>query len=160
MDLIMLFTKKYLSISDLPMYNWLECNKGNLGYLYHKPKKVEANKSLIDLWTKIYDEYIKEIGLTDDYVELLEAMKKWTIAACDYMIETNSLNGTKEAEAKDLLESLTNKSAGGKFAEFVAAIEKYMGIPIDLHKITVEKFYSYVKLMEKESKQMEAMKHG
>lgn len=156
----MLFSKKYLSIYDLPMANWLECNKGNLGYLYHRPKKVNVNKSLIDLWTKIYDQYIAEVGLTDDYVELLEAMKKWTIRACEYIENPNSLNGTKEAEAKDLVESLSNVGKGGRFSEFVASVEKYMGIAIDLNNITVDKFYSYVKLMEKEIKAMEANKNG
>ena len=151
----MLFNKKYSTISDLPMTNWLECNKGDLGYLYHKPKKVTVNKSLIDLWTSIYDEYIEKIGLTDDYVELLEAMKKYTLAVCNYIENPSSINATREVAAKELVDSLSIGGKGSKFGEFVASVEKFMGIPIDLDKITVDRFYSYVKLMERSLKQLE-----
>lgn len=152
MVMLRLLKKKYKSISDMPMHNWLECNKGNLGALYLDPITVKPNKELFELWTKIYDEYIEKIGLTPDYVELLEAMKKYTDMVCNYIEKPNSLNGTKLAAAKDVVEMLSNPSGNGKFTEFVAAIEKYMGIAIDLHTITVERFYSYVKLMERENK--------
>ena len=59
-----------------------------------------------------------------------------------------------------MVESLSNVGKGGRFSEFVASVEKYMGIAIDLNNITVDKFYSYVKLMEKEIKAMEANKNG
>jgi hypothetical protein len=153
------YGKKYSGIEDLPMYNWLELTKqgtplSDAGYLLVTYKKVTPTVELKVLWTKIYDQYIKEIGLTPDYRALLEAMKQCTQAMIDSALEPSSLNATKEARAKKIIELMTTGKVG-KFSEFVAAVEKYMGLRVDLKTISVERFYSYVGLMQKE---MEAMR--
>lgn len=147
----------FSTIDTLPMHNWLEITKGDLGWLfveYRKPTKREM-KWLGDVWVKIYDQYIEKIGLTDDYIDLLEAMKKCTIAICRNALNPSSLNATREAEARQNLERMTSGETG-KFSEFVALVEKYMGFRLNLKEISVESFYSYVSIMKKES---EALPH-
>ena len=158
MALLNKYAKTYSSISELPMYNWLEITKGNMGFLflkYQKPRKIDA-KRLTEAWTKIYDQYIEKVGLTEDYIDLLEAMRKCTIAICRNALTPSSLNATREAEARDILDKMTSGEAG-KFSEFVALVEKYMGFRLDLKDVSVESFYSYVGIMKKES---EAIPNG
>lgn len=151
MELTSRFYKTYSTIDELPMLNWLECSKGNFGYLYVKyrnPTRLGLPR-LMRVWETIYNQYIKEIGLTEDYEELLEAMRKCTLAICKNALTPSSLNATREAEARKRVELLSS-GEGGKFAEFVAAIEKYMGFKLDLREVSVSKFYAYVALMKKE----------
>lgn len=148
----------YSTIDELPMYNWLEITKGDFGWLfveYRKPTKRET-KWLTEVWTKIYDQYIEKVGLTDDYLDLLEAMRKCTLAICRNALKPSSLNATREAEARQSLEKMTSGETG-KFSDFVAMVEKYMGFRLNLKEISVESFYSYVSIMKKES---EAVTHG
>lgn len=143
----------YETIDELPMRNWLECNKGNFGYLYREPKDIKLNDKVRELWQKLYDEFILEIGLTPDYLDLLSAMKRHGLAIIDWMVKQDSLSKTKMAAAESEIESMVQSGGkGGKFSHFVASVEKYMGIQIDLNVVSVTKFYSYVKLMEQEVK--------
>lgn len=138
------------------MFNWIELNKGDLGWLFVAYRKVKHTDKLEKYWEMLYDEYINEIGLTDDFVELIEAMKRATILIVDAIQHPTSLNVTKAEAAKELVERLSTGGKDTKFGEFVAAVEKYMGIPINFKTISVERFYSYVRLMEKESKAIQA----
>jgi len=158
MDWLKTYLKKYKSIEDLPIRNWIELNKGDFSYLYLHRKfwgkfmNLSKQSEMIEKhWGAIYDEFIKEIGLTDEFKDTLEQMKRVTILRCENALKPSSLANTKLAEAESILEDMTSKE-GGKFQHFLAAIEKYMGIPLDMAKTSVAKFYSYVYLMEQEAK--------
>lgn len=148
----------YKSINELPVKNWVELNKGDLSYLfinrtfgkvmlYIRGKKY-LNK-LNQVWETIYDEFIKEVGLTKEFKQTLELMKKVTLLKCENALNPKSITATRLAEAEESLESMT-KEEKGNFELFLASVEKYMGIRVDLAKIAVARFYSYVKLMERE----------
>lgn len=109
-------------------------------------KETEKRK---ERWFKLYDEYIEKIGLTDDYKELLSAMKKHGKAICDYMENPNTLNKVNLQVAELNMQEISSGDKG-KFSEFVAMVEKYLGFPINLKEISVERFYAYVELMKKE----------
>ncbi len=140
------------------MKNWLECSKGNLGYLFVRYRKPAGawEEALKVLWEKIYNQYIKEIGLTPDYEDLLLQMQKCAVAMTEALVNPSSINKTRAESAKATLDQMTT-GEGSKFSVFVSAIEKYMGFRIDLETISVERFYGYVKMMQKES---EIIKNG
>lgn len=152
----MIYLKPYYnSIEELPMFNWLKLNSGEYKYLL-KPfwlsmvERMKETPKRKARWFALYDQYINEIGLTEDYKELLRAMKKHGLACVRYIQNPTSLNATKMAAAESEIQDLS-KGEKGKFEEFVAMVEKYMGIPVNLKKISVKRFYAYVEIMKKEN---------
>lgn len=142
------------------MSHWIELNKGDMSYLFSNPKlgkiliKSKGEKygaKLDEIWGVIYDEFIKEIGLSKEFKHTLELMKKVTILKCENALNPKSITATKLAEAEESLDSIS-KEESGNFNVFLASVKKYMGIEIDISKIPVAMFYSYVKLMEQEAK--------
>ncbi len=154
----------YESINDLPMHNWLELNKGKYEYLL-KPfwffwvERLKETPGRKLKWQALYDQFIKEIGLPDDFVELLRIMEKHRAAILENIISPTNLTKTRLLDYEGQVKNYGQKE-GGKFTEFVAAVEKYMGVPIDLKNISVLKFYSCVALMQAEIKAMESVRNG
>src|SRR5690349_20979474 len=106
--------KLYSGIEDLPMKRWLECSKGDLGWLfvrYRTPSK-EQEKALAVLWEKIYNQYIKEIGLTPDYEDLLLQMQKCAVALTEAITNPISINKTRAEAAKAKLDEMTRWESG------------------------------------------------
>lgn len=137
------------------MHNWLKLNAGEYKYLL-KPfwigfvSKLKETESRRNRWFRIYDEYIEKIGLTDDYKELLQAMQKHGKSIADFIQDPNGLNKANMQIAELEMKEITSAEKG-KFSEFVAMVEKFLGFQINLKEISVERFYAYVEIMKKEN---------
>lgn len=144
------------------MWNWLELNRGNMGWLYLKYRDVKKpNKKHEKAFEILYDQYIERIGLTKDYVELLETMKQHAEAIFDWIVNKDTLSYTVKEELKIALDQMMKgEKSNSTFMQFVTAVEKYQGVEIDLKRISVEKFYSIVKNLENENEQHKKISHG
>lgn len=151
---MILWRPYYDSIEELPLYNWLNLNKGEYRYLL-KPfyfqfvSRLKETEKRKERWFKLYDEYIEKIGITDDYKELLQAMKRHGDAICAYMENPNTLNKVNLQVAELGIQEISSGEKG-KFSEFVAMVEKYLGFQLNLKEISVERFYAYVELIKKD----------
>ena len=59
---------------------------------------------------------------------------------------------------KESDEATEASSENSSFTDLIAVVEKYYGFPIEPQKITVEKFYTYLKLMREERNKLETLK--
>ncbi len=120
---------------------WLEVAFLALVFFY----KYAENALVLRAWEKIYNGFIREIGLSNDYLEYLDQIKKLAMMKLEWVINPSPINKStvrlKEAELED---KQSKKKAD--YNEIIAIISKSQGYRIDKGKVTVREFYSYIKI--------------
>ncbi len=146
-NLLSKYSKKYSSIDDLPMYNWKKIHDTNeLKWLFVTKQEVENNELLEKRWALIYDEYLNEFGLSDEYKEILNVKRKIANLQADYIIKGDRVILNFINIEKNALESLYDTSKkGSSFRESLVHLEKMQGIKINTKKITVADYYNYLR---------------
>ena len=69
----------YSEIDDIPLYNWGECEKGNIRYVN---KSNKSSKKDVLRWSNLYNKYIDRYGLGEDFKEILRIKKKLIYLRC------------------------------------------------------------------------------
>ncbi len=146
-NLLSKYSKKYSSIDDLPMYNWKKIHDTNeLKWLFVTKQEVENNELLEKRWALIYDEYLNEFGLSDEYKEILNVKRKIANLQADYIIKGDRVILNFINIEKNALESLYDTSKkGSSFRESLVHLEKMQGIKINTKQITVADYYNYLR---------------
>ena len=146
----------YRSIENLPQWNFQKVlQTGDLRFIlvlddYFEIESVKVNKSidLNTIWEKIFDEYIKEFGLSDSYMRVMRDRRRIALLKCDMIIR-----GDYGLEAAIRIQEKKLDDEGNKteisFEETVAHVEKYRGMAIDVTKVSVKRFNTYLKMMRK-----------
>jgi len=137
----------YDSIHNLPIGIFQKIIKtGNHSLLIKKGK--ESDKFLSKKWHQIYDEFLKEFGVPDQYRQYIKLKLKWAKE-----VERVWLKGERwrqprvdiaKHEAKQLITGIESD-----FAETLAYVSKGMSFRVNPNTVTVYEFYSYVKTLEK-----------
>ena len=143
--------KRYESIEDLPIWNWWKiAETGQLGYLYKDEKEYNKHdNSLVELWSKIQDEYLEEFGITDDFKEMLTLKKRWITQKANFLItgERFLLNEIEEIEID--LKEIENTNITVKKDDTVIMLEEKLGRELEPKKMSVKKYYSYINYYSK-----------
>lgn len=146
--------RAWSDIVEMPMYNWLKCQEGALRYVYKTVPRHETGTER-KYWERLYDQFLERFGMPAELRDMLERMQAVTDANWDWILNPeDSLANTNKMAAELDYEALftkDNKTGESKLV-FVAAVEKYFGIEIDVKKTTVEQFYSRVEIMKTETK--------
>lgn len=110
-----------------------------LGLIYVK------YEDLIAKWffTGIYDEFIKEIGLSPDFKKYLENLRKLAMLEIECALNPTPINFTR-AESKRIELDSEIKTEEVKYSELIAKVSKMQGYHIDANKMTVLEFYSII----------------
>ncbi len=138
------FCSKYNSIHNLPIYNWNQIHKtSDFGYLLKNYEKVQHD-GLNELWIKIYDEYIKEFGLSKEYQNILKLKINIAKQKADYIVTSDrvKLNFIALDEAK--LKEIETKEAPDTFRKTLMHIEKSQGVKMNDKQLSVYEFYHYI----------------
>ena len=139
------------SIEDLPIWNWWKiAETGNLGYLYKDEKEYNSNdNSLVELWSKIQDEYLDEFGITDDFKEMLTLKKRWINQKANFLItgERFLLNEIEEIEID--LKEIEQGGVTVKKDETVIMLEEKLGRELEPKNMSVKKYYNYINYYSK-----------
>ena len=146
-NLLSKYSNKYASIDDLPMYNWKKIHDTNdLKWLFVTKQEVENNELLERRWALIYDEYLNEFGLSDEYKEILKVKRKIANLQADYIIKGDRVLLNFINIEKNALESLYDTSKkGSSFRDSLVHLEKMQGIKINTKQITVADYYNYLR---------------
>lgn len=144
------------SIEIMPVFNFHKVlTTGDLKYtlkgdftekfLYKNKKKIEDN------WSNLYDEYLQHFGLAKELMRRMEIEDKIAKLMIDRWLKDNkSLESVIAIEQMKLNEVDGKKKKSSSFEEDVAIIEKYMSIGLDVNKTSVKRFYTYIKIMQKD----------
>ena len=125
----------------MPLYNWIKCTGGELTYL----RKNHEGNDLLDseMWEIVYDSYIKEYGLSDQYKKMLEAMKQKALCEADFVITGNRFKLTEAEIAASKLETIVNNSGNGMtIEESLVHLSKWMGQWLNPKNITTKDYFN------------------
>jgi len=145
----------YTTIEDLPIGNFQRIMKeGDLKYMIIKGKfKKKHLSKLENAWINCYNQYLQTFGLNKMYLLVLEQEEKIAKLICDRWIkDLKHLNGVIKHEEQVLKQMiLPTKGVKKSFEEDLAIIQKHNGFVIDQKTTSVKMFFTYVKMLEKES---------
>ena len=150
--------KLYETIDFLPIYNWWQIHKTHdFAWLYlNKPVKVGkyTNRVLRTQWRRVYDGYIAQFGLSDNYLKIVELMKEIAALKVQRMESGDRTLNTFIKIAEYNLSELQkeNTSKDGDFFDTKTALEENVGFRIDPHVISVAEFYSHIRRQKAKSK--------
>lgn len=135
--------KYYDSIHNLPIENWFKYNELANNKLLVRNRFIPYWSEKV--WDKIYDEFIKEIGLNDNFKDYLETHRRIAIMQCNWVIAPSPADKIRiNQEIRDLEEKLKGETM--KYNEIIAVISKSQGYRIDPKKVSVYEFYGYLKI--------------
>lgn len=137
----------YSSIDNLPVYYFDQINKTGDYSLLVKTKSKKINQiELEKTWEKIYNEFIKEFGISEQLLKYIKLMKEAIQHYEDAYVNGNrvSLNFAKvaEFEAEQIF-----KQASESPNNVYAIVSKGMGFRINPLEISTREFYNYLKLI-------------
>ena len=132
----------YKSIDTLPIYNYNKIiETGDF-------EKYGVNN--VDDWQTIEREFFEQIGYSEKYFEILRIKTDIVMTKANYYKSNNNALKTLIEIKKAKLMQTIGEQVGGDFDLMIAQISKFMGFRIDIKKVSVKEFYSYIKLAEKQ----------
>lgn len=141
--------KAYNSIKDLPIINFNEViTKNNLKYLIIEGKHTDAELTLI--WSNIYNEFINEFGLPENYKSYLRLKIKWSKEVkrvwIDGEIYRQAFADIYEEQANNLLTGIESN-----LGKTIAQVSESMGFRVNPKETTVYEFYNYINHLNEKS---------
>lgn len=139
----------YSGISDIPCYNFDKVIATNDYTYLLKPGNTKKFKHdvLEKIWENIYDEFIKEFGLSEQYRLYLEEMGMYVQHLNAAYNEGNRAELTmaeiRKRKAEEIMQNNTNNSN----LDLYAVLSKGMGFQCKAKELTVKEAYSYLKLL-------------
>jgi len=127
----------------------------NLAYIYilkSYKKLPSTGKDMGQKWKDLYNEYILEFGINERYKDYLNKRREIAILKCDQVItDDKTIETFIEIKEIDLKEMLDSKEQA-RFIDVLTTIEKFIGFPVDSRCVSVLKYYSYLRNLERASK--------
>jgi len=133
------------------MWNWEKIHStSELKYLFINRISIDNSEELEKIWRKIYDEYLIEFGLSQDYKDILEQKKKIANLKADYIIKEDRIMLNYINIEKAALKSMYgDKSKATTFRDSLVKLERIQGIKINTKEITVADYYNYLRSIKK-----------
>ena len=136
--------KFYTGIDELPLFNWIKCTNGDLRFVRIDSKSITAtNENDVDAWNKIYDDYIKEFGLSEMYIKMLNVMRKKAMLEIDFVINRDRFKLTEiEIELSKLEMMMANNGKGITIEQSLVHLSKWMGHWINSKNIITKDYFN------------------
>lgn len=100
------------------------------------------------IYKRINDQFLKQIGLSNDYKEYLENLKQYSELMCNYILDPSPINKAIVNEKKAEIEDYKTKESESIY-KVIAQLSRAQGHPIDPHKVSVIEFYSMIQTINK-----------
>ena len=138
--------KFYTGIDELPLFNWIKCTNGDLRFVRIDSKSITAtNENDVDAWNKIYDDYIKEFGLSEMYIKMLNVMRKKAMLEIDFVINRDRFKLTEiEIELSKLEMMMANNGKGISIEQSLVHLSKWMGHWINSKNIITKDYFNLI----------------
>ena len=143
--------KYYVSIHDCPIgvFNAVISDKAIYKLCYEGEMK---ESELIEIWEKIYSEFIKEFGTPDHYQKYISLRKKWAKEQYSIWVKGKKYRESFAEIYKREYEAMVTE-VSNDFHKAVAYVSKEMKFRVDPKEVTVFEFYGYIKLLEENGKE-------
>jgi len=138
---------------------WFKINKTNDYTLLIRTGRA-TDEECEQSWLQIMNQYIEQVGINDNYKQLIEAKKNLALALVEYHItgDAHNLNFVKihEEEIK-VLEQDNQSEAERDEYDLIVTVERTLKVQIDEHTCSTKKFFSYLNQAKEENDRLEAL---
>jgi hypothetical protein len=132
----------YELIEDIPLYNWVKINAGDLKYILLDIESKISDEKINSAWENLYDDYLVKRGLSAQYKKLLMLMKKKAILECDFIITGELFKLTEiEIEEQKLTELIQKDGVDITVEKTLIYLSKWIGYRLDWKIITLTEYY-------------------
>lgn len=148
--------RPYKHIDDLPLYNYVKIKKTNdLKWLliaenYDSLNIDPVKDKLTDIWKEIQFQLMELNGVPDEQQIIINRQREMLLLNIELMTEDNAdlinILRIKQRELNEIMD-LMNKRKTYTLDELIAHVDKHFG-QIDLHKTSVTRFFTYLKIMQ------------
>ena len=146
-----LINKHYLSVEQIPLFNWIKCTEGDLTFTRLGKEGNETQD--FNAWCRLYDEYIHSHGLSKKYKEILKAMRKKALIELDYAIKRDRFSLTLlEIENQNLKMLLDNNGQGVSIEQSLVHLSRFVGYWIRSKEITAGEYFTLMREYERINK--------
>ncbi len=133
---------------DAPAYIWDRVHStSDLSWLMVKKKNVSRGirSRLEKAWEKIYEEYIKEFGFSENLLSIKEKETEIALLKCELILTDNRTLKIFIKAAEEELQDLRGGIDKSNFMESKIAIESKFKFQINTMQTSIREFYSYLK---------------
>lgn len=149
------YKEYFLSIDELPLYNWIKCTNGDKTFVRREKNGTEEADLIV--WEMIYNQYLKQYGLNKTYKRYMDQLKKLAFAELDFIITGNNFKLTIAEMEKQRLEGmLNNANYGISIEQTLIHLSKWIGYLIKTKEITVLEYFNLLHEYERSNK----LEHG
>jgi hypothetical protein len=150
----------YDSVENIPIYNyWKTEETGELKYLaigknYEKAFFYDPAEAL-KAWDKVNKSYLDVFGVSDHYKDVLMLQREVVLNDYIWHTQREPIAKVYAREAQKQLDSMKkDESVQVDKNDQIFMIEKEMGFEVDIKTMTIKKFYSYIKAINKLAKKI------
>lgn len=139
----------YQTLDEMPLWNWIKVTDGDHRYVR---KSIAVGSPKLDqlFFDQIYDEYIRDFGLSELHKKMLQAIRKRTLLELDYVITRNQFLVTEiEIQIARLEGMMKNNGSGMTIEQTVIHISKWMNTWINIKTISVRDYFNLMNEMKR-----------
>jgi hypothetical protein len=104
-------------------------------------------------WQNIYDDYIREFGLSEVQKKLFDSMKKRAILELDFVITLDRFKLTEiEIQIARMDAMLSNRGSGITIEQMLIYVSKWLGQWLNPRNITVKEYFNLIEQYGKANK--------
>ena len=141
--------KYYLSIEDLPVFNWWKLHEKNDFKQVLRNPKGKIDKRVVDVVKELQNEFIQTFGIDENYANYLRKQIQIELLKIK-ILKTGDRIYENDVDILEIeLEELTSKEQDKALNSATISVEKWMGFKLDIKKISTFEYYSYIKAIEK-----------
>ena len=149
----------WISIDDMPLYNWLKCNEGDLKFARKSDKGTSEND--IKSWEILYNEYLKVFGINKKYEKYLIACKKRAKLQAEYVITKIKFRITEIEIQNAKIKALELYFGGGQDVDVILMwVSKFLGYKVSKKETTVKEYFTLLKEYGKANKKVGNSRKG
>lgn len=143
----------FLSIEEMPLYNWTKCQRGDLTYTRKAVDDAMCNDELdLKTWEIVNDDYLQRFGLTKQHKRFMILSKQKALLELDLFITGDNFLKNRIDELADELKNVFADNKGGIDVDSTLIyLSKFMGYKIRSKDITVLEYFKMIELYGKEN---------
>lgn len=141
--------KYYLSIEELPVYNWWKLHERNDFNQLLKRGKDKIDDRVVKIAKDLQAEFITTFGIDENYAQYLRKQIEIELLKINQLKTGDRFNETLIEILEVELQDLTSKEEDKGYNSNNIAIEKFMGFKLDTKIVSTFEYYSYIKAIEK-----------
>ena len=134
--------KYYKLIEEIPLFNWVKINAGELHFIKKESDCIFTETELSEAWDILFDDYLTKRGLNKSYKKLLDVMKKKMLLQCDFIITGDMFKLTQiEVEEQKLQQLVSKDNVDISVEKSLVFLSKWIGYRLDWKIITLTEYY-------------------